>query len=557
MRQWSEKLQKAVEEVGLAERSLRTCATALVVARNERDQVLAACAQQLQAQEVRRLARIAEVLSLLSDTERATLEQALHEHERTAQAVGRVDVGSDIRMFVHKSRVAQVLRDQRADLRDRRSAAAARRRRKQAREADEAMRMAVGVAGGGAGKGRVAEKGAESKASSGDIAGGGHSAATPAGGSAEPSAGAKTTAAPSKPGQPSQKEQAALRERRRKRKIAATAELAEYHRRRAMGKVFTPRLEHTGVSEQDEHGFEVVPQPASATARHLFSAGHLEDLRRLAQPVRRWVRGIMNGRGGEFRGVCGVRVYSDDHSAKLGGGDVSKESGAGDGASEGEGHAGSNIVAGLTADSCVDSDAILKLPAGRILFLRCLNAWRAHRKSIPSRFGRACRVMWWFLDWCKQTEDVAAAKMLMVLSETFWDAEAKATDASADSEIAAPGAGSAETGDAADEAISESAASDDAKGDADNSGDAEGSSPGIAADAQQLDSEGASPGSAGEKQALSMPTSGVLPLATGRSREYLQRRIQSHPIWQSTALWEEALYRSAREEVARVYDPSA
>jgi len=45
--------------------------------------------------------------------------------------------------------------------------------------------------------------------------------------------------------------------------------------------------------------------------------------------------------------------------------------------------------------------------------------------------------------------------------------------------------------------------------------------------------------------------------AKAAPKEYLQRRIQSHPIWQSLSLWEEALYRSAREEIARVFDPSA
>lgn len=101
--------------------------------------------------------------------------------------------------------------------------------------------------------------------------------------------------------------------------------------------------------------------------------------------------------------------------------------------------------------------------------------------------------MWWFLDWCKQTEDVAAAKMLMVLSETFWDAEAKATGVSTGVGSAAPGAGSAGTGDVADQATSDSAAtrrvaaadhSEDADGDAGGSDDAEGSSAGTIADAQ-------------------------------------------------------------------------
>jgi hypothetical protein len=51
-----------------------------------------------------------------------------------------------------------------------------------------------------------------------------------------------------------------------------------------------------------------------------------------------------------------------------------------------------------------------------------LNAWRGSRRGLKSlrSFLRLGRVLWWLLDACRRFEDVAAAKIVMIMAQTFY-----------------------------------------------------------------------------------------------------------------------------------------
>lgn len=110
-----------------------------------------------------------------------------------------------------------------------------------------------------------------------------------------------------------------------------------------------------------------------------------------------------------------------------------------------------------------------------MLFLRELNQQRTKKQDVGEGYERLAGVMSIFLDYCHAVHDVDSAKMMMIMSETFYRPQ-----------------------------------------------------PELNADAS---AEGSS----------------------GPARQFIQTALVGHKMWRSLSFWEEAFYRSIREEVKKTY----
>ena len=319
----SQKVEAAVEECGRAERATRDAATNLVLARNDREDRLIAVACGIQHLEEERLLQMTHSLSSFADGDRRLLEAALGDHRRSAVVLHEASPESDLRMFIHKRKVDQTLREHKEEYRQRQVAAedAARRRR------------------GSWGSGKPA----------------------------------------------------------------------------------------SGPEEEDDKGFAAVPMAVPVSTKLLYSAENLRLEESLGPVVETWVEALFRNKRAEFAKRGGIRVWSTSgYSEGDGDGEVDMEKEVPDrgtatappaAAEGGNGDEGDETGESASENSnVVDAGQMFVHAAGRMLFLRALNTRRTHERQLSNvSFHRLARVTWWFLDACRMAQDVASAKMMMIM----------------------------------------------------------------------------------------------------------------------------------------------
>jgi hypothetical protein len=244
-----------------------------------------------------------------------------------------------------------------------------------------------------------------------------------------------------------------------------------------------------------------VPTPLSAHDRDARGEPALRESEALASVVEQWVAGLMAGTGSE--GVWDVVVPEvAQHAPTAAAARAAQLAVAAASAPPGEGAAASGVA--------INAAAVFESAAGRLLFIRCLNQWRGRGARVsgpwdegadaaPGRtpLGRLARVLWWILDSAAENGDVDTARSVMILSETF----------------------------------------------------------------HALGPAGAGPARAAQEDALAAtvdiwsfaPHPPVESSGGPSERVYVRAWLRAHPLWRDERWWEEALLRSVRADVERMY----
>lgn len=192
-----------------------------------------------------------------------------------------------------------------------------------------------------------------------------------------------------------------------------------------------------GLEADDK--MSIVPETLPSHTKEFRTGAHINREIEYRPIVKKWLADIFAGKGSE-RWEADIGEVQTTH--------------------EGEG----NVI---------NAAALFRSGAGRALFLRYLNTYRGKNMDLNEKsekgYERLVQVMNWFLDACFREKDVISAKMVMILSETFYtfcDGEEK-------------------------------------------------------------------------------------------KKRYVQDGVKSHPIWLREQFWEEAFYRSVREDCEKMYNRNA
>jgi len=257
-----------------------------------------------------------------------------------------------------------------------------------------------------------------------------------------------------------------------------------------------------GLREADDEGMGVVPVSVSRERAATFASDSMRAEAELSPVARAWVVSL-------FRHAT---HGSAEGSRDAPGAAASDAASRADAALLEAVPEGPDRAAIEEGDDAALASRVFGPPSGRALFLSELNYWRAHGRRLRSGLARLGAVLRLALDACAAHNDVAAAKLLMIMSQTFYAVRGEDADADAEEEEAGVD-GDAAAGDG----LSEADAAARAAGRAAAAGLAE-----------------------GEEAA---------------TKRFASDWLHGHPLWRRPEFWEEALYRSVREEAERPFAP--
>ncbi|KAA0153358.1 hypothetical protein FNF29_03175 [Cafeteria roenbergensis] len=553
----SKQVERATTEAGSAEAAMQAAVVEHLTARRTRDSQLAQIARRFQAAEEARLEGMAGALRLAGERWQLVQTASAEAGDRLARAVDRVDPSSDLRMFVHQRRVVRRVREQKAELqrwegnreeaerrRTRRIQATAEAAQAQAADgaaaegaeaADEATDPDDGASKDGSAEGGAAGGGGPSPASSGAGAGSADDATAVAVAAAAVRAGADGAAADGAGSKAGARSGwlSGLRGGPGRRSRGTSAETGGLTVASALSsKQASTDADDSGeglegLREEDDEGLAVVPVSVSRERALTFASDSMRAEAELAPVARAWVASLFEHAshgsydGPRDHGQAAAAVAAAAGAAEPGAA-VARPPARTAGQTAADATAAFLELVDLPEDKeaiaerrdAVLSSRVFAHPSGRALFLSELNWWRAHgrrlRKGLP-RLGAALRRC---LDACAVHDDVAAAKLLMIMSQTFYALrdEDEATDAPGAGEAAPEHAPAAAGSDNVARAAIEAAA---------------------AATAAQ-----AAPGA-----------------EDGGKKRFASDWLYGHDIWARPEFWEEALYRSVREEAERPFAP--
>lgn len=234
------------------------------------------------------------------------------------------------------------------------------------------------------------------------------------------------------------------------------------------------------------------PLPRAATVKH--SKAFLALDQSLSPRVRNWVGAIFAGKGVES--LEGFKLPPAPALALGIDAPIAVVDGGG----------------GADDDDVYEVEVLMHLSA-RMAFLKELNLQRSRAQNVGASFSRLARVLWWLLDACAADDDVASARMTMVMAETFFhviDAPGPASGPASGAEAAECGANATEGG-----ADAPAPGGDD-------------------------DDSGGEDGGRGSSRAR---------------RFFLQSILRGHRVWRVEGFWEEVFYASVYEAVRLSSNP--
>jgi tetratricopeptide (TPR) repeat protein len=365
-------LEKAVGECESAELSLQASVVEHLTARRTRDAQLAALSRKLQSAEEARMETIAGALRLVSRKWRDTQASSSESASRLERTVDRVDASSDVRMFVHKRRVARRIHEQQQELKRWETARSDSEKKRQRRLAEEAQLRK-----------KEEEEAAQRPKDEEDAS----SVAAQAAALTEDgdTTLVDATLAPPPPSSSSSSSSTSWFP-----SLAA-----------APSPESTDDLE--GLRDEDDEGTMVVPVSMSRERAVTFATDSMRFEADMFPIARSWVQDLFSRavHGAVDRSMELERAEREVPAA--GGGELSRF---------------------RTEEGALDDDllaaALFDHPSGRALFLSELNWWRANGRRLHRGLPRLGLVLRRCLDGCTRSDDVAAIKMLMIMSQTFY-----------------------------------------------------------------------------------------------------------------------------------------